>query len=88
MRHRPARPSLSTDQNILDVCDIVKVLGVIIQGNLRWDSQEDHMLTSANRKLEEEEQQEDVQKRACKIILGQRFLFSLLLPHFGGVHTT
>ena len=51
MRQKPALPTLSIDQNILEVCDSVKVLGVIIQANLKWDSQVDHMLTSANRKL-------------------------------------
>lgn len=34
MRHTPALPTLAIDQNILEVCDKVKVLGVTIQGNL------------------------------------------------------
>ncbi|KAJ8364341.1 hypothetical protein SKAU_G00131720 [Synaphobranchus kaupii] len=51
MRHPPTLPTLSTDQNILEVCDTVKVLGVTIQSNSQWDSQVDHMLTAANRKV-------------------------------------
>jgi hypothetical protein len=44
MRHPPSLPTLSIDQNTLEVCDT-------IQNNLRWDSQVYHMLISANRKL-------------------------------------
>ena len=51
MREKPALPALSIDQNLLEVCDTVKVLGVTIQADLKWDSQVDYMLTSANRKL-------------------------------------
>ncbi len=51
MKQIPAWPSLSIDQNILKTCDSVKVLGVTIQSDLKWDGQVDHMLSSANRKL-------------------------------------
>uniref|UniRef100_A0A671RDH5 Uncharacterized protein n=1 Tax=Sinocyclocheilus anshuiensis TaxID=1608454 RepID=A0A671RDH5_9TELE len=51
MKQIPAWPSLSIDQNILKICDSVKVLGVTIQSDLKWDGQVDHMLSSANRKL-------------------------------------
>ncbi|CAJ1067723.1 hypothetical protein Bbelb_365170 [Xyrichtys novacula] len=51
MRQKTALPTLSINQNILEVCDTVKVLGVTIQADLKWNSQVDYMLTSANRKL-------------------------------------
>ncbi|CAJ1060342.1 Hypp2194 [Xyrichtys novacula] len=51
MRQKTALPTLSVNQNILEVCDTVKVLGVTIQADLKWNSQVDYMLTSANRKL-------------------------------------
>ncbi len=112
----PAWPSLSIDQkvNILKTCDSVKVLGVTIQSDLKWDGQVDHMLSSAYRKLfalrrlkkfgvrdqelviiytgyvrpvleyavpvwhsslttDQIKRLESVQKRVCKIILGQRY---------------
>ncbi len=49
--NRPAWPSLFIDQNILKICDSVKVLGVTIQSDLKWDGQVDHMLSLANSKL-------------------------------------
>lgn len=51
MKEIPAWPSLSMDQNIFKICDSVKVLGVTIQSDLKWDGQVDHMLSSASRKL-------------------------------------
>uniref|UniRef100_W5N930 Reverse transcriptase domain-containing protein n=1 Tax=Lepisosteus oculatus TaxID=7918 RepID=W5N930_LEPOC len=51
MRYPPVLPALFMDQNILEVHSTVQVLEVIIQDNLRWDNQVDHMLMSANRKL-------------------------------------
>lgn len=51
MRHPPTLPTLSIDQNTLEVCDIVRILVVTIQNNLQWDTQVDHMLSSANRNL-------------------------------------
>ena len=40
MRHVPALLTLSV---VLDACDTVKVLGVTILFNLKWDSQVDHV---------------------------------------------
>lgn len=37
--------------DILEACEVVRVLGVTIQNDLWWNSQVDNMLTSANRKL-------------------------------------
>uniref|UniRef100_A0A671SHZ7 Reverse transcriptase domain-containing protein n=1 Tax=Sinocyclocheilus anshuiensis TaxID=1608454 RepID=A0A671SHZ7_9TELE len=43
MKQIPAWPSLSIDQNILKICDSVKVLGDTIQSDLKWDGQVDHI---------------------------------------------
>lgn len=45
------KPLFTIDQNTLEICDSTKVLGAIIQSDLKWDCLVDHMLSSANRKL-------------------------------------
>ena len=50
-RNRVKFPALTLQDERLKQCDTLRLLGVYIQSDLKWNSQVDHMIRSTNSRL-------------------------------------
>ena len=50
-RHQPVKPIFQTGNNVINQTNCVKLLGIHIQENLKWDTQVDYMCKAFNKKL-------------------------------------